>query len=874
MKVVVRILRTVSIVLISLVIALFVLSLILQNRVGGIVIHSLNSTLQTKIETESYRLSLIKKFPKATVELKNIFVHSSPGFDKAAFRGINTDTLLKARSASVDFRMLDLIRGAYTFTRIGIKGGELNLFTDEAGNYNYSFSKSSEKGGKSLMLNFNRIDVSDLKFSYNDRRPDLLIKGVFRDGRFKSRIRNEVIDFEGSSETRFDLFILKNFAIRYSIPSRIQVGLNKNEKGIFFRKSSMKVENWDFILTGFIADDNFIDIDIAADNIDISKAVNLLPEKQKKALSAFDASGSLKFNWGIKGKPTRTEDPHYDISLSLKNAQIKNRKTNLKLEKLSFEGVYDNGPGNSPVTSSLSVRNFTSKFGSTDYSGSLSVRNFKNPSAELIFRGRLLLSELRDFLDLKNVSRAAGSVDLNLKFSGSPSIKKTFALRDLFTLNSSSEVVFNSAALTIDNRNIDITNVNGKAVITGESTSSDNLSFLLNGHRVVLSGTINNFPGWLTGSQVDLTGTANVTASCFRPESFMNASEDKEAGDAASENKKAIKFPDDVRLDLNYRIDTIDYKKFRAGDVSGSLSISPGMLNLRNVNLSSQKGKISGNGIVVQNRNKSFMGRGSFLITGVDVNEAFTTFNNFGQNFLKAENLAGSLSGTITLLLPADSLLNPDVRSINAEGKYSISNGSLINFDPVKALSKFISLSELENIKFEKLENDFFIRSNVFYIPQMDIKSSAVDLSVNGKHSFDNDYEYHVKMLLSEILSKKARKTRVRAEEFGEVEDDGLGRTSIYLLLKGKGDKVDVSYDMKAQGNEIKENIKKEKENLKAIFNEEYGLYDKGSENAKKQGTKPRFRIKWDGSSDTTAIKKEPEEERKETFFDRLFKKN
>jgi len=874
MKVLVRILRTVSIVLISLVVVLFVLSLILQNRVGGIVIHSLNSTLQTKIETESYRLSLIKKFPKATVELKNISVHSSPGFDKPAFRGINTDTLLKARSASVDFRMLDLIRGAYTFTRIGIRGGELNLFTDEAGNYNYSFSKNSEKGGKSLMLNFNRIDVSDLKFSYNDRRPDLLIKGVFRDSRFKSRIRNELIDFEGSSETRFDLFILKNFVIRHSIPARVQVGLNKNEKGIFFRKSSMKVENWDFILTGFIADDNFIDIDIAADNIDISKAVNLLPEKQKKALSAFDASGSLKFNWGIKGKPTRTEDPHYDISLSLKNAQIKNRKTNLKLEKLSFEGVYNNGPGNSPVTSSLSVRNFTSKFGSTDYSASLSVRNFKNPSAELLFRGRLLLSELRDFLDLKNVSRASGSVDLNLKFSGSPSIKKTFALRDLFTLNSSSEVVFNSAAFTIDNRKIDITNANGKAVITGESTSSDNLSFLLNGHRVVLSGNINNFPGWLTGSQVDLTGTANVTASCFRPESFMNASGDKEAGDAASGNKKAIKFPDDVRIDLNYRIDTIDYKTFRAGDVSGSLSISPGMLNLRNVNLSSQKGKISGNGIIVQNRNKSFMGRGSFSITGVDVNEAFTTFNNFGQNFLKAENLAGSLSGTITLLLPADSLLNPDVRSITAEGKYSISNGSLINFDPVKALSKFISLSELENIKFEKLENDFFIRSNVFYIPQMDIKSSAVDLSVNGKHSFDNDYEYHVKMLLSEILSKKARKTRVRAEEFGEVEDDGLGRTSIYLLLKGKGDKVDVSYDMKAQGNEIKQNIKKEKENLKTIFNEEYGLYDKGSENAKKQGTKPRFRIKWDGSSDTTAIKKEPEEERKETFFDRLFKKN
>lgn len=80
MKAVVRILRTVSIVLISLVVVLFVLSLILQNRVGGIVLHSLNSTLQTKIETESFRLSLIRKFPKATVELKNIAILSSPGF--------------------------------------------------------------------------------------------------------------------------------------------------------------------------------------------------------------------------------------------------------------------------------------------------------------------------------------------------------------------------------------------------------------------------------------------------------------------------------------------------------------------------------------------------------------------------------------------------------------------------------------------------------------------------------------------------------------------------------------------------------------------------------------------------------------------------
>src|SRR5690606_12097893 len=102
------------------------------------------------------------------------------------------------------------------------------------------------------------------------------------------------------------------------------------------------------------------------------------------------------------------------------------------------------------------------------------------------------------------------------------------------------------------------------------------------------------------------------------------------------------------------------------------------------------KGIISGNGIVVQNSNKSFIGKGNFVVENIDVNEAFITFNNFGQDFIKAENLAGSLSGSITLLLPADSLMNPDIRSIAAEGRYSISDGALVSFDPVKALSRFI----------------------------------------------------------------------------------------------------------------------------------------------------------------------------------------
>jgi hypothetical protein len=261
------------------------------------------------------------------------------------------------------------------------------------------------------------------------------------------------------------------------------------------------------------------------------------------------------------------------------------------------------------------------------------------------------------------------------------------------------------------------------------------------------------------------------------------------------------------------------------------------------------KGSISGNGFILQNSNNSVLSKGMFSISNVDVNQAFKSFQNFGQNFLKAENIAGSLSGSFSLLLPLDSMLTPQVRSLTAEGKVMLMNGGLINFDPVKELSSFIELSELENIHFEKMENDFFIRNNYVFVPTMEVRSSAVDLSVNGKHSLDNDYEYHVKVLLSEILSRKRDRNRNKSTvtEFGEVQDDGLGRTSMLLKVVYKGKDVEVSYDMKAAATQVKENFKTERKTMKNILNQEYGWFKNDSAAVQKTPEKKtRFKVTWD----------------------------
>jgi hypothetical protein len=213
--------------------------------------------------------------------------------------------------------------------------------------------------------------------------------------------------------------------------------------------------------------------------------------------------------------------------------------------------------------------------------------------------------------------------------------------------------------------------------------------------------------------------------------------------------------------------------------------------------------------------------------------------------------------------MPLDSMLNPKIKETTAEGKYTISDGVLKNFDPVKSLSRFIELSELENITFSKLENDFYIRNNYIAIPQMDIHSSAADFTISGKHDFDNNYEYNLRTYLSLFLSKKAKKNRSYSSEFGAIEEDGLGRTSIFLKITGKGEAVKVGYDLKAQRGNVSKKLKTEKENLKSILNKEYGWYKKDSTIKQEPAPRPKFKIQWEETDstklgeDTTAVQKE-----------------
>lgn len=869
MRLLINIIKWTTVTIGAIILALITLSYVMRNKVADILLSSVNKSISTKIEIGHYSLSLIRKFPRAAIELRNVTVLSSSTYDRSQFGKINSDTLLTAKSAFLEFAMTDIIRGNYNIGSISVSGGKLNLFSDSSGRVNYEITAGSGRSNaqdENMVINLDKINISDLEIRYVNKATSLDISGSVETGKFKSRIAGNEFDLVCNSSFLIRNFKLFSASVRTNAAGTIDLYLHQSDSGIVFRKGNLRLDNFKFGLTGFISSSDRIDLKLTGQNIQLSRIKKYLPEKYAGEFSEYSPEGLIKTECRISGPMNRTQNPSIDVTFSLVDGRISYRKSSINLNDLNFSGSFTNGKLKRPETFGILIDDYHFRIGSATWSGNFSLSDFTRPMINTVFSGDIIPDELMKFLPVQGITSAEGFVRINLSLNGTLEKKEKYDISDILTLNPQADIRFNSFSFRGKDKNVSVDDVDGD-IMLAKNLWAEELCFSWFGQRFRINGEFMNLPAWLTGKPVRIKAIADISADNLNPSLFMPDSSAVQNGKSSS-----INLPDGIEADISFRLNNMIWDSFNAESIKGILQYKPGRIDLRSLTINALDGTAEGNCFLVQNRTKSFLAHGNFTFENIDINKTFRSFKNFGQDFILAENLAGSLSGNLSILMPLDSLLNPEAKGVTAEGKYVLINGALNNFEPVKALSDYIEVSELENITFSRLENELFIRDKYVAIPQMEIKSSAADFTVSGKHWFDDSYEYHVKTYLSVLLSKKAKKGSRYSNEFGAIEDDGLGRTSIFLSITGIDENLKVAYDLKAAGNNVRQKLKKEKGNLKSILNEEYGWFKRDSTVKQDNTTKPKFRIIFP-ETDTAAAVKDTIPAEKDRRINRIFKK-
>jgi hypothetical protein len=187
----------------------------------------------------------------------------------------------------------------------------------------------------------------------------------------------------------------------------------------------------------------------------------------------------------------------------------------------------------------------------------------------------------------------------------------------------------------------------------------------------------------------------------------------------------------------------------------------------------------------------------------VDIDKLFYKFDNFGQDYLLSENLHGRLTADVRSMVRMHPDFTPIIEESEAHAEARVSEGSILHYAPLQAMSEYFSDKDLDSVRFGELVNTFDLKDGTLHIPNMTITSTLGFLDVTGQQDTGDDLAMDYQLSIPFKMVKKAAFDRVfrRNREGDEmpdeiIEDPGKGMR-IHVRVTGTPDDYDVEMGKK-----------------------------------------------------------------------------
>jgi hypothetical protein len=789
----------------------------------------LDKHLITEIEVDEINFSLLKNFPNASVEFKNINAKSTLNFSAKDFTGTDTETLLTAKSIFFEFGLIKLLSGNYIVRNIHIKNGKLIALIDKSGKCNYNiWIQEAKSASSSLRIDLQSLVFTDLELNIINLKEKYSL-GVFSN---KTTLSGDLSNSLNKLSARGNLniynFRMKNNNVIRNKVFDIQSNLVYDKTNFRILNGQIKYDNMVFTIEGNYKQGTYPEINlvVSSDRARIAKLLIHFPDFLKSLRKEFSLNGNISFRTSVNGTISANHNPHISTEFKISNGAVTNINTRDKLSGINLTGIYSNGKNNNAVTSSVSIKEFITSTRNNRLKGNLNIRNFDTPTIKLSMSGILSLEDIHKLIGIDTLEYINGIVSTVIKLEGKLSGMRKITGKDFTGLNKKCTLNINNADFRLSGNKTDYNNINGEIIIE-DKVRFNNVSFNVGDNDFLISGIFNNLFEYMFLGDNYLSFNTSINSTSVNAESIL-AGQSKITGRKQNSGKLS---PDKIYFNSSLSLEKFKFKKFIASDVSGTINYTPEIITLKSFHFHSFNGIIKGEGIIIRQKD-NFIVQCQSVLESINIKELFYSFNNFGQDFIIDKNLGGELSGRIGFSAMWDNNYNMIGESINADCDINIRNGELMDFEPLMGLSKFIAVDELQHVEFKTLNNEILIKDKTIIIPEMDIYSSAFNISALGIHKFDNSYDYRITVSLSDLLFKKAKRKKKEIGEFGIIEDDGMGKISIPIRFTGKDNNYKSIFDRQSALDALKQNISDEKKTVKKIIREEFNISDKNAGSA------------------------------------------
>ncbi len=800
---------------------------IYEDAIKNRIITELNKNLlaEVKIQAKDIDVTLISSFPNCALNFRNIALMEALPTKKR-------DTLLYTKELSLRFNIKDIFNENYRIHQIAISGGFCRLSVNEKGQSNYviwkSDSTSSPSENKTLSFSLASILVQDIHLLYRNKATKALVK-----------VQVETVNFSGDFSA--DAFALTSKAkalvedvkvngTHYIRQKNINYTLQLIGKASNYhiQKASIYLNAMHFEANGHFAWTNklsHLQLNYVAENLEISNLLSLLPKAQQnrvkdyKSEGQFYTQGQLQFD---------NDSLNYEANFGIKNGSITYIPKDITLTEVNLNGrLTKRGK-----FSAIACKNVSAKHASDFIKGYCLLRDFEQPYLEVQAEVQAELSTLLNLYPIDTITALQGQLQGALTLKGKLSDLQNGKPSEKTLLDG--QLQLNQVRLKFKNDPLAFDVPVLKFAANHNAVSIQQFQLKRGQSDLELNGELPAFLNYLFKPKQALTVKARLTSNQLNLNDFLNS--------GASNKRFEMVFPENNHFLFDANIAQFKFGKFEAKAITGNFELKNNKALLSDLSFETADGKANADALAEQTNTGIYLSLQTKL-KDLNISKVFHELNSFGQNTLTDKNVNGLLSADISFTGKWDSVLNPDLNSLVADAHLTIDRGELIEFKPLESVSRFIELNELKRIKFSTLESQIRISAQTLTFSKTELKNSALNIVFWGTHQFNNTIDYHVQLLLSELLSKRQQNNKAFDEELALIENDPDNRRSVFIVMSGNLDNPVIRYDRKGMKQKIKEDIKQEKQNLKSILKEELGWFKKDSLNPKTQKKSQVFQL-------------------------------
>jgi len=760
------------------------------------VTQKLNENLDGKLAIGDLKPEFFSGFPRVSLRLMKVSLQ-----DKRFAQ--HKRQLLKAGKIDVSVNLMALVAGTVEIKKIAIADATVDIVVLPDGYSNTSVFKKkqpSEKGSSSTAFECREFHLENVAFRIENQGKNKLhhYKVKDLDGKVdpQSQGWNANVDYDILVESMSFNTKRGSFAERKQLKGTFDIRADGSDNYRLLPKP-IAIGNEQFVLSaefGFADKKALYGIHLSNPKILWKNVANLLSDNITEKLLLFDMSKPIEVSCDLKGDFNAVEDPLIYVQAKVRNNEL--QTPGGLISKCSFDGLFANNynkkkPLGDP-NSVILLRNMSGEYGTIPFTMPvISIANLDHPTAKGKLVSGFELSRINSLVDKNLLDFKGGKAEVNVDFTADVIDHKLARPKIL------GKIVVSNANMVYGPKNIGLKDVSVNLDFNPRDLFIRNIHIKTPKSDILMDGKIGNFLNLYYDSPEKLVLNWNVYSKNLDLKEFTGLVGKRQAKPVKAKQKgnftsELAEFMERSTVRMAMKLDRVTYNKFTGSDATAIVNITESGIYVNKAGLRHSGGHMKIEGEIIHTPKQENY-RFSANVHQADVKSFFASFDNFGMETLKSDNLSGKLSLVAHLrgIMTSSQQLSP--KSMQGKCDFSLKNGALVNFEPIRRVGKIaFHRRDVQNITFGDLNGSLEVKGEKVHVAPMKINSNVLNLDIEGIYSFGSGTNLLIDVPLrnpgkdSEITDQaELEKRRHRGIVLHLLASDDAETGKVKISLKG-----------------------------------------------------------------------------------------